>query len=298
MWCSTQNRRISGLYPSSAIADKYKTQRFVNCICFRLQVRKEGLPNGVAVCFPTFPFLLRSQEIACSVAGKVIAAYGVSPHISVLEAFRTPHTVYLTSCMYIKKQSISRSCVCFRGGWGGGVKDSGTTMSKSKACRYRFCHVFCRHNVAACQGNYLTSRNRLPSKPHCLSHIHTQHKNLSCESFMNPTTSTCKSTQDSLLEQSHCSLKSLSARNISAALTFRPLPLTKLRGLSPRANYTDPATATCRRSYCHVVSVTDPYDCILVFLDRSRYPPPSRSSIARTRLCGPSSWPNISQKIW
>jgi hypothetical protein len=49
---------------------------------------------------------------------------------------------------------------------------------------------------------------------------------------------------------------------------------TKLHGLSPRANYTDRATATCRRSAdrgCHMVSVTDPYGRILDFLDRSRY---------------------------
>jgi hypothetical protein len=53
----------------------------------------------------------------------------------------------------------------------------------------------------------------------------------------------------------------------------------KLHGLSPRANYTDRATAACRRSECqlfadrgcHVVSVTDPYGRILGFLDRSRY---------------------------
>jgi hypothetical protein len=53
----------------------------------------------------------------------------------------------------------------------------------------------------------------------------------------------------------------------------------KLHGLSPRANYTDRATAACRRSDCqlyadseyHVVSVTDPYGRILGFLDRSRY---------------------------
>jgi hypothetical protein len=53
----------------------------------------------------------------------------------------------------------------------------------------------------------------------------------------------------------------------------------KLHGLSPRANYTDRATAACRRSdcqlfadrRCHVVSVTDPYRCILGFLGRSRY---------------------------
>jgi hypothetical protein len=53
---------------------------------------------------------------------------------------------------------------------------------------------------------------------------------------------------------------------------------TKLHGLSPRANYTDRATAACRRSDCQllriegdVVSVTDPYGSILDFLDRSRY---------------------------
>jgi hypothetical protein len=53
----------------------------------------------------------------------------------------------------------------------------------------------------------------------------------------------------------------------------------KLRGLSPRVNYTDRATAACRRSDfqlfadrgCHVVSVTDLYGRILGFLDRSRY---------------------------
>jgi hypothetical protein len=54
---------------------------------------------------------------------------------------------------------------------------------------------------------------------------------------------------------------------------------TKLNGLSPRANYTDRATAACRQSdcqlfadkECHVDSVTDPYGPILDFLDRSRY---------------------------
>jgi hypothetical protein len=57
------------------------------------------------------------------------------------------------------------------------------------------------------------------------------------------------------------------------------LKKTKLHGLSPRANYTDRATAACRRSDCqffadrgcHVVSVTDLYGHILSFLDKSRY---------------------------
>jgi hypothetical protein len=52
-----------------------------------------------------------------------------------------------------------------------------------------------------------------------------------------------------------------------------------LHGLSPRANYTDRATAAGRLSdcqlfadgRCHVVSVTDSYGRILDFLDRSRY---------------------------
>jgi hypothetical protein len=51
---------------------------------------------------------------------------------------------------------------------------------------------------------------------------------------------------------------------------------TKLHGLSPRANYTDRATAACRRSDCQLVriegvSVTDLSGRILGFLDRSRY---------------------------
>jgi hypothetical protein len=29
----------------------------------------------------------------------------------------------------------------------------------------------------------------------------------------------------------------------------------KLRGLSPRANYTDRTTAACRRSYCHLLRI-------------------------------------------
>jgi hypothetical protein len=53
----------------------------------------------------------------------------------------------------------------------------------------------------------------------------------------------------------------------------------KLRGLDSRANYTNRATAACRRSQfqrfadrgCHVVSVTDLYGRILDFLDWSRY---------------------------
>jgi hypothetical protein len=55
--------------------------------------------------------------------------------------------------------------------------------------------------------------------------------------------------------------------------------LQKLRGLSPRVNYTDRAAAAFRWSKCQlsadkeccVVSATDTYGRILGFLDRSRY---------------------------
>jgi hypothetical protein len=54
---------------------------------------------------------------------------------------------------------------------------------------------------------------------------------------------------------------------------------TKLHGLSPRANYTDRATAACWRSDCQLVRIegatwsalTDPSGRMLGFLDRSRY---------------------------
>jgi hypothetical protein len=73
----------------------------------------------------------------------------------------------------------------------------------------------------------------------------------------------------------------------------------KLHDLSPRANYTDRATAACRQSNCqlfadrgcHVVSVMDPYGRILGFLDRSRYFLSSSSSVVLTRLSGPRSRP-------
>jgi hypothetical protein len=81
---------------------------------------------------------------------------------------------------------------------------------------------------------------------------------------------------------------------------YRMKTKTKLRGLSPRENYTDRATAACRRNLvpnfadkgCHVISVTDPYGRILCFLDRSRY-----FFFQVARLSGPRSRPTISQKI-
>jgi hypothetical protein len=71
---------------------------------------------------------------------------------------------------------------------------------------------------------------------------------------------------------------------------------TKFNGLSPRGNYTDWATAACRRSDCQLLRidgakwrVTDPYGRILGFLDRSRYFLSSSSSVVLTRLSGPRS---------
>jgi hypothetical protein len=54
---------------------------------------------------------------------------------------------------------------------------------------------------------------------------------------------------------------------------------------------------TCADRGCHVVSVTDPYSCILGFLDRSRYFfLLSRSSIVLTKFSGPRSRSATSQK--
>jgi hypothetical protein len=54
---------------------------------------------------------------------------------------------------------------------------------------------------------------------------------------------------------------------------------TKLCGLSPRANYTDQATAACRPKLvstfmdgvCRMVIAAEPHGCILGFLDQGRY---------------------------
>jgi hypothetical protein len=62
-------------------------------------------------------------------------------------------------------------------------------------------------------------------------------------------------------------------------IMYTKLQNSKLHGLSPRANYTNRATAAYQRSDCqllriegcYVVSVTDPYCRILGFLDRSPY---------------------------
>jgi hypothetical protein len=65
---------------------------------------------------------------------------------------------------------------------------------------------------------------------------------------------------------------------------------TKLNGLGPRANLSAKWLPTFDDRGCHVVSVTDPYDRILGFLDRSRYLS-SSSSVVITRLSGPRSRP-------
>jgi hypothetical protein len=63
------------------------------------------------------------------------------------------------------------------------------------------------------------------------------------------------------------------------------LKKTKLRGLSPLANYTDrerrmsvKLVSTFAERGCHVVSTADPYGHNLGFLDRNRYFFPSSSS--------------------
>jgi hypothetical protein len=76
-------------------------------------------------------------------------------------------------------------------------------------------------------------------------------------------------------------LQPVACRHADCVTETRPLLCwsVELYGLSPRPNYTDRATAACRRSDCqlfadigcHVVSVTDPYGRIFGFLDRSRY---------------------------
>jgi hypothetical protein len=79
--------------------------------------------------------------------------------------------------------------------------------------------------------------------------------------------------RDSVLRKTHLECFSPELPNIYLK------KIKKLHGLSPRANYTDRATAASRRSNCqllrikgaHVVSVTGPYGCILGFLYRSRY---------------------------
>jgi hypothetical protein len=83
----------------------------------------------------------------------------------------------------------------------------------------------------------------------------------------------------------------------------------KLRGLNPQANYTNRATAACRRSKCQYLRIEGakwssgrldgslwPYSRLsrpetLFFL-------PSSSSIVLTRLSGNLSIPTTSEKIW
>jgi hypothetical protein len=90
-----------------------------------------------------------------------------------------------------------------------------------------------------------------------------------------------------------------------------------LCGLSPWANYADRATAACwfqlfAVRVCHVVSVTDPYGHILVFLDRSHYfffrvatqlysrgwvdPVPDSLLLRKSGITG--NWTQTSGSIW
>jgi hypothetical protein len=81
---------------------------------------------------------------------------------------------------------------------------------------------------------------------------------------------------------------------------------TKLRGLNPRANYTDQATASFRRSYCQLLLIESPtwsaWRISMVVLSITRPEPliflPSIFLIVLTRLSGPRFRPTVSQKIW
>jgi hypothetical protein len=73
-------------------------------------------------------------------------------------------------------------------------------------------------------------------------------------------------------------MKQVESRGLTACSYVSELKK-KLRGLSPRENYTDRATPLLSAKLVpnfadrgfHMVSTTDPYDRILAFLDRSRY---------------------------
>jgi hypothetical protein len=77
----------------------------------------------------------------------------------------------------------------------------------------------------------------------------------------------------------HSKCKSMSKYNILVFPAKRQFTEYKLHGLSPQANYTDRATAACRRSDCQLVRIEGatwsvwriPPAVFLGFLDRSRY---------------------------
>jgi hypothetical protein len=71
---------------------------------------------------------------------------------------------------------------------------------------------------------------------------------------------------------------------------FHNKQINKLRGLSPRANYTDLASGQIER--CRVVGATDPYGRNISLLGRIRYVSSSRSSVVLTRPSGPRSRPH------
>jgi hypothetical protein len=101
-----------------------------------------------------------------------------------------------------------------------------------------------------------------------------------------------------LCPSAHYSLEDTSSNN-----TIR-----KLRGLSPRANYTDRATTACRKNYSQLMRIRLPLDQRDGFLRPysriSRSEPllllRSSSSVVLTRLGGQRSRPTTSQKmnIW
>jgi hypothetical protein len=103
------------------------------------------------------------------------------------------------------------------------------------------------------------------------------------------------------------SLYSQDLTRFSLAFTRVRCTKSRLRGLSPRANYTDRATAACWRSYCQLSRIEErrvvsAADSLRQYSRLSRPEPllflSSSPSIVLTRLSGPRSRPTTSQKIW
>jgi hypothetical protein len=103
------------------------------------------------------------------------------------------------------------------------------------------------------------------------------------------------------------SLCSLVKMIITAMIIIIIIIVIKLRGNSQQANYTERATAACRRSQCQHLWIEGvawtvqriPTAVNLDFLDPEQLLfHSSSSSVILTRLSGPRSRPTTSQKIW
>jgi hypothetical protein len=103
-----------------------------------------------------------------------------------------------------------------------------------------------------------------------------------------------------------CSQELLTIRPQKRSTFFKTNKQNKLRGLSPRANYTDRATAACRRNDCQLLRIEGatwsawriPTAVFSIFQTGAATFLSSSSSVVLTRLGGPRSRPTTSQKIW